>query len=65
MNDTSKFLVRLMMDSGAYSAWRQRKRIDLASYITYCLANQEYLDSFRSGSTAERRSVRASLRIFI
>jgi hypothetical protein len=34
-----------MLDSGAYSAWRQHVRIDLDEYISYCLANHDYLDT--------------------
>ena len=38
-----------MVDSGAYSAWKQpkhkRKPIDLDAYISFCIANQAYIDT--------------------
>ncbi len=38
---TVKFL---MLDSGAYSAWRKQEEIDLSQYIRYCHENQDIID---------------------
>jgi hypothetical protein len=35
-----------MLDSGAYSAWRQRFVIDLDEYIAFIQNNLDYLDSY-------------------
>ena len=44
-----KYTVKLMLDSGAFSAWKSRIEIDwdeyLHEYISYCIENQTYLDT--------------------
>lgn len=45
MTPSPEYLVKLMLDSGAFSAWNSGAVIDLDEYISYCLANQEYLDT--------------------
>lgn len=36
--------VRLMLDSGAYSAWRAEGAIDVKDYIAYCVQNKHLLN---------------------
>lgn len=38
--------VRLQLDSGAFSAWRQGKEIDFQAYMRLLKANKEHLDSY-------------------
>ena len=38
--------MELIMDSGAYSAWRKGVVIDLDAYIQYCLDHSDTLDNF-------------------
>ena len=45
MTSPPEYPVKLMLDSSAYSAWKSGVEIDLDKYISYCLANQAYLDT--------------------
>lgn len=38
--------INLMLDSGAYSAWRQKENISLGEYIEYIRDNEASLDSY-------------------
>lgn len=38
-----KNLVRLLLDSGAYSAWARSTSIDIKAYIKYCKENARYI----------------------
>jgi len=42
----SKYKVRLMLDSGAYTAWGLNKQVDLTRYIDWLGQNQQWLDSY-------------------
>ena len=42
----TSFPVNLLLDSGAFSAWRQGVRPDLDDYIAFILSNREYLGSY-------------------
>jgi len=37
--------VNIMLDSGAYSAWKKKEEVDLNEYIEYCKANKDRLYS--------------------
>lgn len=45
MTPSPEYPVKLMLDSSAYSAWKSGVEINLDEYISYCLANQAYLDT--------------------
>jgi hypothetical protein len=44
--DPRPMQTNLMLDSGAFSAWRKKERIDLDKYIRYIKDNEEHLDSY-------------------
>lgn len=43
---TKQNRVRLMLDSGAYTAWTKGEAIDLKEYIAYIKKNSEYIDTY-------------------
>lgn len=66
-----KHKVRLLLDSGEFSAWRRNTSVDLDRYIAYCQENKDYLFAYVSvdkipgkfGAKKTQREVEESAKI--
>ncbi len=46
LNSSPTPAINIILDSGAYSAWRLKKPVNIAKYCDYLLANREWIGSY-------------------
>lgn len=46
LTETFEYIPKVMLDSGAYSAWSKGKNIALVDYMNYIDKNKEYIDNY-------------------